>query len=79
MQHFVFYQRAGVEVVVASVMTGKQVKLARGLNLVADCMIDEVSAADFDLVWSDAASHVYSPWKHALPLGETLAQRFILD
>eukprot|EP00670_Eutreptiella_braarudii_P007035 CAMPEP_0174287038 /NCGR_PEP_ID=MMETSP0809-20121228/14149_1 /TAXON_ID=73025 ORGANISM="Eutreptiella gymnastica-like, Strain CCMP1594" /NCGR_SAMPLE_ID=MMETSP0809 /ASSEMBLY_ACC=CAM_ASM_000658 /LENGTH=187 /DNA_ID=CAMNT_0015383371 /DNA_START=21 /DNA_END=584 /DNA_ORIENTATION=- len=42
--------RAGVEVVVASVMTGKQVKLARGLNLVADCMIDEVSAADFDLV-----------------------------
>ena len=42
--------RGGVEVVTASVMQAKQVKLARGLNLVADVMIDEVDGSDFDVV-----------------------------
>eukprot|EP00906_Rhabdomonas_costata_P000046 RCo000059 len=42
--------RAGVEVTVASVMPQKQVKLARGLVLIADKLITEVNPGDFDLV-----------------------------
>eukprot|EP01012_Entosiphon_sulcatum_P033466 TRINITY_DN4235_c0_g1_i1.p1 TRINITY_DN4235_c0_g1~~TRINITY_DN4235_c0_g1_i1.p1 ORF type:complete len:197 (+),score=35.97 TRINITY_DN4235_c0_g1_i1:23-592(+) len=42
--------RGGVEVVVASVMPHKQVRLARGLQLVADSLIGEQNPKDFDAV-----------------------------
>jgi 4-methyl-5(b-hydroxyethyl)-thiazole monophosphate biosynthesis len=43
--------RAGVEVVIASVMPQKEVRLARGLKLTADTLITEVNPAEFDLVF----------------------------
>uniref|UniRef100_A0A7S1I2L4 DJ-1/PfpI domain-containing protein n=1 Tax=Eutreptiella gymnastica TaxID=73025 RepID=A0A7S1I2L4_9EUGL len=42
--------RAGVQIVVASVMPSKQVTLARGIKVTADVLMEEVDAADFDLV-----------------------------
>lgn len=42
--------RAGAEVTVASVMGKKEVKLARGLNLVADCLIEECAGKEWDAI-----------------------------
>jgi 4-methyl-5(b-hydroxyethyl)-thiazole monophosphate biosynthesis len=42
--------RGGAEVVVASVMPHRQVRLARGLTLLADALIDDLDIAPFDAV-----------------------------
>lgn len=42
-------RRAGIEVVLAGV-SGKEVSGGRDVKVVADCVLDEVSAADFDVL-----------------------------
>lgn len=42
--------RAGAEVTVASVSTERQVKMSRGLKIVADCLIDECKDVEFDAI-----------------------------
>jgi len=43
-------KRAGAQVTVASVMPALQVKMSRGLNVVADCNIEECIGKDWDAV-----------------------------
>lgn len=43
-------RRGDLKVTVASIMAGKNVALAHGLNIVADSLITDVSAKDFDAV-----------------------------
>merc|ERR1719373_331840 len=42
--------RAGAEVVVASVMPELQVKMARGLKVVADCLIQDCAGKEWDAI-----------------------------
>jgi len=42
--------RAGAEVVVASVMPSLQVRMSRGLKVVADCSIEECKGEDWDAI-----------------------------
>lgn len=42
--------RAGAQVTLASVMADKQVKMSRGLKVVADVLIDEVKDMEFDAI-----------------------------
>ncbi|KAG0583992.1 hypothetical protein KC19_3G178100 [Ceratodon purpureus] len=43
-------RRAGATVTVASVEDGKQIKASRGVNLLADCLVSDCEAEDYDLV-----------------------------
>mmetsp|Transcript_6645 Transcript_6645/g.15637 ORF Transcript_6645/g.15637 Transcript_6645/m.15637 type:complete len:194 (-) Transcript_6645:108-689(-) len=42
--------RAGAEVVVASVMPALQVRMSRGLKVVADCLIEDCSGKEWDAI-----------------------------
>ena len=58
--------RAGVQVILASVMPSKQVTFARGLKVVADVLIAEAKAEDYDLVSNFDFWILWSFWSHAV-------------